>query len=261
MGRTGLWLPGSPVLCPGAHGAVRADTNLLSPAVRCHAWFCLVPCGVSVPCPVLGRSALHSLVPGVLALLSILPPAGSKASGCVGTKPASRVLRPEQPPQPQRVAGSCLGQRSLQRVSPCPVAQGTIPACAARCVLCLLRVLLPRAQTVRSAVWTGTWAHLTGTWQIKSLPLVFDLLLCDKAARMSLHPAEFPGGMWAGNCIIAAEGSCVTLLAADDAVAHMHDTKGTCMSLPVGPMYPFQSSMKAGGAVLPVSLQPAEVTA
>lgn len=102
-----------------------------------------------------------------------------------------------------------------------------------------------------SGVGTGTRAHLTGTRQIKPLPLVFDLLLCDKAARMSLHLAEFPGGMWAGNGIIAAEGSCVALLAADDAAAPMYDTEGTRMSLPGGPMCPFQSTMKAGGLCSP----------
>lgn len=68
---------------------------------------------------------------------------------------------------------------------------------------------------------------------------------------MLLHPAQFPGGMWAGNCIIAVEGSCVTLLAADDAVAPMRDMKGTCMSPPGGPKCLIQSSVKAGAGCAP----------
>lgn len=40
--------------------------------------------------------------------------------------------------------------------------------------------------------------------------------------------------MHAGSCIIAAECGCVTLLAADDAVAPLCDTKGMHMSLPGG---------------------------
>lgn len=51
---------------------------------------------------------------------------------------------------------------------------------------------------------------------------------------MLLHLSQFPGGMWAGNCIIAVEGSCVILLAADDAIAPTHDTKWTCMRLARG---------------------------
>lgn len=57
-----------------------------------------------------------------------------------------------------------------------------LPACL---VLCFLGALLPleRGTVTLSGVWTRTWAHLTCTQQIKSLLLVFDLLLCDKAAR------------------------------------------------------------------------------
>lgn len=59
-------------------------------------------------------------------------------------------------------------------------------------------------------------SHLHPTDQI--VALLFDLLLLPKQHRMLLHVSQFPGEMWAGNCITAVEDSCVTLLAADDAL-------------------------------------------
>lgn len=60
----------------------------------------------------------------------------------------------------------------------------TLIACAGCLVLCLLGILLPSecGTVMVSSVWIRAWAHLTCTCQIKSLRMVFDLLLCDEAA-------------------------------------------------------------------------------
>ena len=86
-------------------------------------------------------------------------------------------------------------------------------------LLSLLGVLLPLEHTVTlPAVQMRIEAYLTCTQQIKLLRCGLIFCCVPKQHRMLLHLSQFPGEMWAGNCIAAVENSCVTLLAADDAL-------------------------------------------
>lgn len=166
---------------------------------------------------------------------------------CAGLPAASSSLHRSE--CPSLAVGPCWAAASPSR----PVAPWRAPtACAACLVLCLLGILLPweHGAVTLSGVWTRARARLTGTRHIKLLLLAFDCLLCDKAARDVAASSAFPGGMRAGNCIIAVEGSCVTVLAADDAVVPMCDMKGRCMSLLGGQCARFSLQGELGWAGL-----------
>lgn len=143
-------------------------------------WLCLVPdlWVLSIPCPVLG---LCFLLPGAVALLSISLPhqAGQKQSICAGSVPLSHFF-------PAELAGCAAPLGAHSDIACSPDEDG---------------------------------AYLTCTQQIKLLCCCLIFCCCQSSTGCCLLlVSQFPGEMWAGNCIAAVEDSCVTLLAADDAL-------------------------------------------